>query len=1072
MGNSAVQGKRPADQAWLKWLNLRPEESGRTFWMFSFYGLASVGSLWLEVSTGALFLERFGAGKLPWIYLGSALISGLVGICYSQVQRFIPLRRVILIAAVVTTLPIFLLLGNIGGGEAGGGEVAGSLWMQGLAIFIARVWFEVITVVNELNTAIAANQLFTIREIKRTYPFISSGILAADVISGLSLPLLRRGLGLPNVMFLGCITLLLSAGILFSITRKYHQFFPQTSRKLSVTKQDSAVQKIRNSHYIRWVIVVFAMVQILAILLDFQYYSQVESNLKVEAASIADFLALFSAILGFVEMSAQWFVSGRILERLGVFLISGIPPGLIFLLSGITLFKGLPIFAGTIALKFTDELLRYTLVASVTPVLFQPLPKASRNQIQSMVRGVAEPIATGATGLLMLAAVWSFNHFKGASLWLNREQFFLTITALFAALWGAALWALHNKYVKVLVMGAEHRQLSQSNVDRAIVCRNLAQALAQAQTETEQETFVDVLLQISPESAGETLSPYLVTFSPRLQRKSLGAMLNHPNPLHLKAIWRLFDSDRPIHPEVFALALRYVWRTEENPSPRLLKRYLQVQTDPVVRGTAAALMLQMDESVDRFQKAEATEVLRRMITHKSERERVMGCRALGETEYLQALRIYVDQLLRDDSLRVRCATLEAIAATRQEAHYPALKRGFTYRSMRAAAKQALLRLQDDGVVLLLELATDPFTTEEVRLEAWKTLAEVGTTTALDTMVNYLPIAWGSDRSNLLKILLKLPDELGVEVVSDLLGRPGIETLIEQELQLIAHLYAGTVDLGLDQLNTDGSSPEVSLSEPLNARHLDSEEMNALRRALTDAAQAACDRLLLLAQFVSDLASELTNVQAAAFNIQLGSAESLARGIEILDYTLQTTSKPLMIAVLDQQPEQEKLAILRSVMDYEPLPARQRLQRLLDLRHFLTPWAIACCFHVARQERWSVQMDAVLASLQHPEGFVQEAVLGYIRVVSPKALPQILPKVLSRLSPEPLLSKLDEIKSSEINSLENRENQPSSTTRPYQPKDPYRLLRAYVKELMAEFCPDLARQRTNKSGYTRPITKFN
>ena len=69
-----------------------------------------------------------------------------------------------------------------------------------------RLWLEAVYVLNDLNTSITANQLFNIREIKRTYPLISSGILVADVISGFSLTLLTdlggaeecRGDGLPD----------------------------------------------------------------------------------------------------------------------------------------------------------------------------------------------------------------------------------------------------------------------------------------------------------------------------------------------------------------------------------------------------------------------------------------------------------------------------------------------------------------------------------------------------------------------------------------------------------------------------------------------------------------------------------------------------------------------------------------------------------------------------------------------------------------------------------------------------------------------------------------------------------
>ncbi|MEO1146547.1 MAG: MFS transporter, partial [Cyanobacteria bacterium J06638_22] len=91
----------------LRWLNLRHEESDRTFWMFCFYTATSIGILWLEVSIAAKFLDAYGAHSLPWVYLMSAGIGTLLGFFYSFLQKFISLRRVIVIIALLLALPLF-----------------------------------------------------------------------------------------------------------------------------------------------------------------------------------------------------------------------------------------------------------------------------------------------------------------------------------------------------------------------------------------------------------------------------------------------------------------------------------------------------------------------------------------------------------------------------------------------------------------------------------------------------------------------------------------------------------------------------------------------------------------------------------------------------------------------------------------------------------------------------------------------------------------------------------------------------------------------------------------------------
>ena len=127
-----------------------------------------------------------------------------------------------------------------------------------------------------------------------------------------------------------------------------------------------------------------------------------------------------------------------------------------------------------------------------------------------------------------------------------------------------------------------------------------------------------------------------------------------------------------VDPEVFALALRYVWLAEPNPNLSLLEEYLHPRHHSLIRATAAALILRQGTPM---QKVAATKTMRRMLTHKQERERVNGVKALREAVYLQALRIHIPNLLQDESLRVRCAVLEMIAATHLEEYYSALASG-------------------------------------------------------------------------------------------------------------------------------------------------------------------------------------------------------------------------------------------------------------------------------------------------------------------------------------------------------------------------------------------------------------
>ncbi|MDX2213521.1 MAG: hypothetical protein SFY66_09550 [Oculatellaceae cyanobacterium bins.114] len=968
----------------LRWLNLRPEESERTFLMFAFYTTTSMGLVWFEASTVALFLDRYNVEYwLPWIYVVSAGTGSFLGFVYSRLQKILPLRWVIVIVALLMAFPILGFRIGLGGEDTI--PLIAGLTAVGATIFVMRLWLEAVYVLHDLNTSITANQLFNIREIKRAYPLISSGILVADVLSGFSLQLLVRVVqNLSNVILLAFGLMLIGAGILLYLCQTYQQAFPDSPRRrLQERQPDFTNRRLQGPlrRYVLFLFVFFILAQVLFLLVDFQFLSQLQQQSgpqggELSASQIAGFLGLFNGVLGICELLMQWLASSRVIEGIGVFASAMLLPGVIAVLGTLsttillTGFGQAPLlFFSLTLLKFLDELLHYTLFASIGPVLFQPIPDMMRGGLQAVVRGIAEPLSTGATGLAILGLVWLTQQ---AGVQMQGRQDILITIVILAVLWFACIWFLRTQYVGLLVLSAERGQLSVSDVDLRELKRAVVEALDQPGTEADKRSCIELLSHIDPKNLGEVLAPLLSKLPPSLQRQSLEEMMVYPSLVYLDQVKALINQSP--RPEVLAMALRYVWLTEENADIGELRPYLHPSEDPVVRGTAASIILRRG---DGQQKAEATETLRRMLTHERERERVMGCRALGEAVYMQSLRLHIERLLQDESLRVRCALLEAIAATHLDEYYPSLLKGLHYKSTREAAMQALVRLENEAIPMLVKLGEDVHKPELVRTSAWSTIGQIGTIEALDALVSHLMTAWGSMRRNLLRILLHLPRESGIDAVSDTLGRSGIENLINQELRFIGQIYASLIDFDPNQV----AGMEADL----------------LQRALLNMRSDAIQRLFLLMRFLYPSSA----IKAADFNLQSGSGENVARGLEILDNTLDIPGKRAVLIILDRRSDLEKLESLSDYMAYTPMKPSQRIRQLLELRHFLSDWALACCFHVARHSRWGVTTEQAVFGLQHPTGFVREAVLGYLRIASPRALRELLPMLKD--DPDPLVA---------------------------------------------------------------------
>jgi hypothetical protein len=456
------------------------------------------------------------------------------------------------------------------------------------------------------------------------------------------------------------------------------------------------------------------------------------------------------------------------------------------------------------------------------------------------------------------------------------------------------------------------------------------------------------------------------------------------NPAYLTEVRALLDASQQIvTPEVFALALRYVWLSEPNPNLSQLEEHLKDQQNSLIRATAATLLLRQGTQE---QKLAATKTLRRMLIHQQERERINAVTALTEAVYLQALRIHIPNLLQDESLRVRCAVLEMIASTHLEEYYLAIIRGLYYKSMRITAMRALVRLENEALPLCVTLATNIYNPEVVRMYAWRTIGQIPTEDAMDALWLHLE-SKGTTRDHILRTLLKRHQQEGILGLVDRLRESRVKTLIEEELRFLGEIYAAYIDL------KTGDDLEYQLSENFNTI------CELLQRALLELEIDVKERLLLLLQ----LLYPPEKIQAAVFNLRSESMKNLARGLEILDHTVNLQSKSVLLNILDRRSPEEKLQKLveKGMVEYQQMSKSERTRSLVALLDSLSDWCLACCFHFAQVARIRLTSEQILSSLRHPTGFVREAVIAYLNVVSHRVLLQLLPKLQN--DPHPLVA---------------------------------------------------------------------
>jgi HEAT repeat protein len=1026
-------------------MNLRSEESGRTFWMFLSYAATSVGILWLEATASALFLEHYSADNLPFIYLSSTVLSVFLGFLYSLVQSVLPLRWVIVLVSLLMAIPVFIFRQGLmlPAGAAIGGFVAFKS-----VVLCMRLWLQVVYVLNDTNTTITANQLFNVRELRRTYPLISSGVLVADAASGFLLPMVSDRFGLSGVTMTSFGMMTLGSTILLYITQKQSRFFDTTLRRREPVNPESTQLQGQTMNY-RWMLLLFfILAEIIFLLLDFQFSKELESidSLpllrqieRTQSERIASFLGLFQGVLGIFELLVQWFASRWVIEKLGVFGTTGILPALMVSLGGtVAVLSVLPnwvpalsnnmagfkasvvIFWSIVLLKFLYELFHFTLLASVGPVLFQPVPQKLRTKVQTNVRGNAEPIANGLTGLLLVGLIYLGWQQALGSYW--RGAIF-SILVMLSGVWLVTIYVLRQKYAEILILSARQDLLvGRTTSDSALkeLKRAAVNALSKPGMEESQTGCVELLLQVEPRNALEILVPMLQKLPEAAKCRILGVMQQSPNVEYAIAVSRLITPQQP--DRVVAAALRYIYHADPGRSLQQLIDYLRPQAPALVRATASVLLLEFG---DRDQRAKATNLLRLMLTNPNQEERRASCGAIRNLKYLQALQLYISEIVKQEAdIDVRCAVLDVVAATHFEKCYPALLEGLRRPETRSAAIKALTLLKDEALSLLQPIAQNWRESEAVRASAWDIIGQLGSREAIDFLIQQLPLRWSNDRTNILRALVKIQNERDTDRIADALGRTEIEALLEQELMLIAQVTAGILDV--------------------NGRVKSRELEEMLYRALQGVQSDSIDRIFLLMQFLY----EPDAIQAAAYSLKSGISDDVAQGLEILDTKLDIPQKRALLVILEnnmssdfrspetqtkkkKQSSTQKMATLVKAsptasaqwrltrqqhlglelqlqsltgsMEYVPLEPIDRIKQLLDLRHFLSDWVAACCFHLVRSEAWSLEREQILSGLRGGSSLLREAAMLYLynaqqRGQTKSAFLKVLPRMQNDADP--------------------------------------------------------------------------
>ncbi|MFY0674140.1 MAG: MFS transporter [Bacteroidia bacterium] len=403
-----------------------------------------------------LFLESFGAEKLPTGYAVSGVVLLISGFIYAKLEHAMSpsdlFKRVLVVCAVLVSL---CWLGLV---------AFQSVYM---VFFLFVAYWVIYTLINLEFWGVAA-LLFDVRQSKRLFGLVSSGESVAKICGYLITPVIVSYFSNAGLAIVSGLALAVSTYFIWKITKEkgaklqvehhhqaHHHHDPMGVKAIADT--------LKNDKFIFW-ISLMAMIGILVYFtIKYAFLKRVEETMHSQE-EIATFFGLFFGIGKAVNFLTKSLFAGRLMKRVGVkSLILALPLVLLVVntigVAGRFLGAEMLFFVWIFGFNMLfDEIGRSSMLKPAFLVLFQPLHHLRRLQGHTVSKGIMEPLGMALGGLILLLIL----HYFGLDLKVVSKYLLVLLV-----IWVLVGIKVNKEYVAVLNGALVQRFLGSNRVDVA-----------------------------------------------------------------------------------------------------------------------------------------------------------------------------------------------------------------------------------------------------------------------------------------------------------------------------------------------------------------------------------------------------------------------------------------------------------------------------------------------------------------------------------------------------------------------------------------------------------------------------
>lgn len=640
-----------------RFLDVKKGEKKPLLILFIHFFCFSAISITSGAARDAFFLSQYEKSYLPLMFVIIAVVMVVVIPLYIKISRKTDLITNMMITGVVFGGTLSIL----------------SFTIQGFIIPLIYVWVEIMIILFISQFWQLAGQVFDARQAKRLFGVISGSGAIASIAVGSGIR--------PFVQIFGSEKLLFATSFFIAITMiTVHWIKPYQLKNSGIysSKTSTAVKSKFDDYLIALTVVICAMAFVSKIV-DYQFKITAANQFTSQDA-LVNFFGMFYAVTGAAAFLVQFFLTGRILSKYGVFIGLIILP--LGLFAGSAGFLAIPVLATIFIPKFADQVFKFTINNATIQLLWLPVPVQTKTLKKPVIEGSIKTLMEGFAGIsIFIAAKWIPLHMLSIAV------------LLMAGLWIFYTYKIKSGYVKTLQKAIEKRQLNFEEIEIDVADHAMVNTIEKALKDTDEvkQLFALELIEDIP------LTPWA---------KSLNEMFHGKSVIVSKGILKLAAENTQVisNPEIIAVlkrrelaitAMTVAGRRKIAEAIPILESYL-IDEDPELQVTAAATLQLLGS-----EKEEVNKIIQHRMNSDDPKIQAMAIRHLVYHEEVLA-NLELIKLLAHHSEITRKAALYVAEKRKSQELIPAVISNLANPKTLPTAKYTLQHFPRDPVIQELQ----------------------------------------------------------------------------------------------------------------------------------------------------------------------------------------------------------------------------------------------------------------------------------------------------------------------------------------------------------------------------------